>query len=108
MQICEQVEKFEISKEDYEKRSDSVLAYKQKHKIGRFAEFTPEQLQAQQEQEEAYKDLASQIIQEDRCLVELDGLEKKGTVKFVGKVDFQKGYWVGIQYDEPLGKHNGT
>jgi tubulin-folding cofactor B len=27
---------------------------------------------------------------------------------YVGKADFKPGYWVGIKYDEPLGKHNGT
>lgn len=42
----------------------------------------------------------------DRCQVEPG--EKRGTVKYVGRAELLgPGYWVGIQYDEPLGKHDG-
>lgn len=46
-----------------------------------------------------------------RCEVESTepGLHKRGTVRFVGQTDFGSagGVWVGIEYDEPIGKHNG-
>lgn len=42
----------------------------------------------------------------DRCQVEPG--EKRGVVKYVGRAEsLGPGYWVGIQYDEPLGKHDG-
>lgn len=42
----------------------------------------------------------------DRCQVEPG--EKRGVVKFVGQAEtLAPGFWVGIQYDEPLGKHDG-
>lgn len=42
----------------------------------------------------------------DRCEVEPGA--KRGVVKFVGKAEaLGPGFWVGIQYDEPLGKHDG-
>ncbi|KAJ0960451.1 hypothetical protein J5N97_001733, partial [Dioscorea zingiberensis] len=51
-------------------------------------------------------DLCANIKVGDRCEVEPG--EKRGVVKFVGKAETAgPGYWVGIQYDEPLGKHDG-
>lgn len=42
----------------------------------------------------------------DRCEVEPG--EKRGVVKFVGQAEsLAPGFWVGVQYDEPLGKHDG-
>lgn len=44
----------------------------------------------------------------DRCMVQTENLSKKGTVRFAGSTSFKPGLWVGVEYDEPLGKHNGT
>lgn len=42
----------------------------------------------------------------DRC--EVDPGAKRGVVKYVGRAEsLAPGFWVGIQYDEPLGKHDG-
>ncbi|CAN1121120.1 Tubulin-folding cofactor B [Linum perenne] len=42
----------------------------------------------------------------DRC--EAQPGEKRGIVKFVGQAEpLGRGFWVGVEYDEPLGKHDG-
>ncbi|KAJ3321186.1 hypothetical protein HDV06_004529 [Boothiomyces sp. JEL0866] len=91
------VEKFEISSEEYEKRNDSVLAFKKRNRLGRFADNIKD-----------FKEEAEKIKVGDRCMVEVDGMEKRGEVKYVGLVEFKHGYFAGVQYDEPVGKHNGT
>ncbi|GJJ11324.1 hypothetical protein Clacol_005556 [Clathrus columnatus] len=96
------VEKFEISEEDYASRRDTVLAYKQAHQIGRFAPQAPNH-----SEEES---IPENITLNARCEVDTNdsGLKKRGTVRFIGKTKFAKGIWVGIEYDEPLGKNDGS
>jgi len=97
-----QVEKFELSQEAYAQRNDTVLAYKQRQKLGRFAE------KPDQESHETEEEVNIQVG--SRCQVESTepGLHKRGTVKFVGETKFALGVWVGVEYDEPIGKNDGS
>ncbi|KAG8717539.1 hypothetical protein FRC08_007268 [Ceratobasidium sp. 394] len=101
------VEKFELTEEEYQKRTDTVLAYKQAHKIGRFADST------QAPASQVYT-AAPEVKPGARCKVEAesgDSDAKRGVIRFVGPTKFGKtgtGDWVGVEYDEPLGKNDGS
>lgn len=104
------VEKFELPDDAYDKRNDSARSFLKKKKLGRFNE----ESQAKQEQlkaaaEETEKAACANITTGSRCQVKVLGQPTKlGTVMYVGTADFKPGSWVGVKYDEPLGKHDGS
>ncbi|CAG8517729.1 2612_t:CDS:2 [Diversispora eburnea] len=103
------VEKYVMPDEDYSKRKDSVLAFKQRNKFGRFGDANS----SYSESTYTYEDEAKDIKVGDRCEVDFsegseEGLKRRGVVKYVGETKFKPGYWIGVQYDEPVGKHDGS
>ncbi|KAM8952448.1 tubulin-folding cofactor B [Pelodytes ibericus] len=104
------VEKYELTKEAYEKRPDSVRSFLKKNKMGKFNEAETAQMKAENEQKLEEERLAAESIATGaRCEVRVVGQPtKRGTVMYVGLTDFKPGYWVGVKYDEPLGKHDGS
>ncbi|KAM9359048.1 tubulin-folding cofactor B [Symphorus nematophorus] len=104
------VEKFELSDEAYEKRTDTARSFMKKHRIGHFNEEEVAKKKAElAAREEEQKAAADAISVGSRCKAQVPGQPTKlGTVMYVGTTDFKPGYWVGVKYDEPLGKHNGT
>ncbi|KAI1790254.1 CAP Gly-rich domain-containing protein [Ganoderma leucocontextum] len=95
-----QVDKFELSETEYAQRQDTVLAYKQRHKIGRFADQEAEPAEPQ----------SVDIPVGARCEIEttVEDFKKRGTVRYVGTTEFAKGIWIGVEYDEPFGKNDGS
>ncbi|CAD1810481.1 Ubiquitin-like domain family protein [Candida parapsilosis] len=98
---------YQMPEEEYRKRNNTVLQWKQEQKLGRFdPEY--ELLQKHIAEENAAK-LATIHIN-DRCrVINIEG-ERRGTVRFVGTIDHLDGGkqdWVGIEFDEPVGKNSG-
>ncbi|KAG8472872.1 hypothetical protein CXB51_034836 [Gossypium anomalum] len=89
------VEKYSISEDEYNKRSGKcqMTTWKTSAQISRCLR-------------EANEDHRLIDRVGDRC--EVDPGEKRGVVKYVGRAEaLGPGFWIGVQYDEPLGKHDG-
>lgn len=73
-----------------------------RNKVGRFTDA--------EEKEDLSPPPAINISVGERCEVESTepGLKKRGAVRFVGQTKFGKGIWIGIEYDEPFGKNDGS
>jgi len=104
------VEKFNISEEEYSKRSDTVKAFLLKNKMGKYnAEEMEVRESAKRREEEAQDAAAAALVVGQRCQVQVPSQpSRRGIIAYVGLVEFASGTWVGVQYDEPLGKNNGT
>lgn len=50
--------------------------------------------------------LVPELLPGDRCKTEPGG--RNAEVRFVGKVPGMRGFWVGVQYDEKVGKNDGV
>lgn len=104
------VEKYEMSKDDYENRTDSVLAWKKAHKLGRFDPNAPDI--EQQKIDASYRELRDRKIKQGaRCRLLPDSDHRRGTVQYVGdvpEITGSVGAWIGIVLDEPTGKNDGT
>lgn len=96
-----QVEKYDMTDEEYKNRSDTVLAYKKANEIGRFSKAAAE---AEKEP------LPEHIKVNDRCKIHpstTGEIERLGHVRYVGKTSFSPGNWIGVELDEPVGKNDG-
>lgn len=106
-----QVQKFEIPEEKWLQREDNARAFKMR--------MLQEQAKSQGETERismnssptlddnSYSTLAEKISVGDRCLCQPG--DRLGTVRYVGCIaGLKSGFWVGVEFDEPVGKSDGS
>jgi len=87
----EDAEKFVLTDEKYDARDESVRKWKQ----------------------ELFKKEAESVAQTlkigSRCEVTVENAPLRlATIAHVGPVHFRPGVWVGVRYDEPIGKNDGS
>jgi tubulin-specific chaperone B len=98
-----------LPEEEYEKKTDSVLAWKKAEKLGRFNPDAPTMERAKIEAVET-EIRERGIAVGKRCRVGADDA-RRGVVAYVGDVHEIPGVlgaWVGVQLDEPVGKNDGS
>lgn len=102
------VEKYVMPEDKYEKKTDSVLAWKKAEKLGRFNPDAPSLEQAKINM--INQEVKSRGIEVGkRCRVGQDDT-RRGEIKYVGEVKEIPGglgAWIGIHLDEPVGKNDG-
>ncbi|KAJ2359129.1 hypothetical protein IWW50_003982 [Coemansia erecta] len=105
-----QVEKYEMPDDEYDRKSHTVRAFKRRHNIGRFADNKSDM---SIDQEDEFEESAKGVCVGQRCEVamaeeEEEVMRRRGCVRFVGRTQFRQGFWVGVEYDEPVGKNDGS
>ncbi|KAI2625504.1 CAP Gly-rich domain-containing protein [Xylaria nigripes] len=103
------VEKYVMPVEEYEKKTDSVLAWKKAEKLGRF---NPDAPSIEKARIDAHgHEIQSRGIEVGkRCRIGGNDA-RRGEVKFIGEVreiPGALGAWVGVHLDEPVGRNDGS
>lgn len=107
--IGDNVEKFELSKDEYDQRRNTVKNYLKTNRLGKYNEEEMKVLEEKRIQEaKEQQELSDGINIGDRCLVTAKGPRRIGTVLYKGELDGKPGIFLGVRFDEPLGLHNGT
>lgn len=103
-----QIKKYELSEDQYDTMKNTVRQYK-KDKLAEDPNWVAPMF-AKKKNDDPVPDASSvaNIELKERCMVQPGA--RRGVVMFKGEIQNlgQGGYWVGVQFDEPVGKTNGT
>ncbi|CAR21605.1 CAP-Gly domain-containing protein [Lachancea thermotolerans] len=100
---------YHLPEEDYQRRQDSVLQWKKDLQLGKF---NPEYQARLQKDCEEQQSRAEELTINERCSVSTPNLpERRGWLRFVGSLTplmDEPGIWCGVEFDEPVGKNDGS
>ena len=103
-----QVKKYEMSDADYEKREGTVRAWKKEMiKTDPNFKLNPENRKKVSDEPPPGPDSVAGMEVSNRCEVQPGA--RRGVVMYIGEVEkLGAGYWVGVKFDEPVGKGDGS
>lgn len=105
----ENVEKFELTEDQYSQKQDTVRSFLLKNRLGKYDEGEMKRLEAKKQQaKEKEEQMAKQITVGARCRVTTSEQPTRlGTVMFNGRLEGKKNIMIGVKFDEPLGVNDG-
>lgn len=107
--IDQNVEKFELTTQQYDNREDSVRSFLKRNKLGKYNEEEMKEIEKKRE-DAIQRDLerAQKITVGSRCKVTTANQPTRiGTVMYNGDLEGKKGIFIGVKFDEPLGVNDG-
>lgn len=102
------VEKFELTDNQYDQRRNTVRDYLKTRNLGKYNEAEMKAIEERRKQEELeQEEKAASINIGDRCMVSAKGPRRLGTIRYKGTFHKKPGIFAGVEFDEPLGIHDG-
>lgn len=104
------VEKYELSAEEYSKKTNTVQSFLKRNNLGKYNEEEMKKLEEEKAKVHEEESATAKALKlGSRCEARVPGHPpRRGEVKWVGESFVKPGFWVGIQYDEPYGKNDGS
>lgn len=104
------VPKFELTQEQYEKRQDSLKSFLLKNKLGKYNEEELKKLEAEKVERALLEErIVRAAVIGSRCKVTAKGKPTRiGTVMYNGELYGKRGTFIGVKFDEPLGNNDGS
>lgn len=109
--------RYQLSEEQYSSRRGTLKEYLMRNRLGKYnpelINKKEEEIRKEEEERKRLEDKEKQIVESieigQRCQVNIPNqVPKRGQVMFKGPVKFTDGLWIGVKYDEPFGKNDGS
>ncbi|XP_067628256.1 tubulin-folding cofactor B isoform X2 [Eurosta solidaginis] len=104
------VEKFELTDEQYATKEDTLRDFLKKNRLGKYNEEEAQQREEKLKRQKQFEQERAELCAVGaRCQVTVAGNPvRRGTVRYNGPIEGKNGIFIGVEYDEPLGKNNGS